>query len=80
MALEMEGLVLQQEGYLEHFSFRNADGYGITISYWDSLESISAWKQNAEHQQAQKKGRENWYKNYRLEICKIERSYDFNRN
>lgn len=34
---------------------------GITVSYWQSLEAIAAWRQASEHQVAQKLGGEKWY-------------------
>jgi len=68
-------LAKEQKGFLGLESVRNA--LGITISYWDSLESIKAWKQVGEHLSAQKKGKKDWYKAYKVRICKVERDYDF---
>lgn len=78
MAELMESLVVQQEGYLGHESVR--DFMGITVSYWDSLESIKKWKMNTEHLLAQKIGREKWYKQFKTRICKVERDYEFDSN
>ncbi len=75
MAEAMVELVQKQEGYLGHESVR--DGLGITISYWDSLESIKMWKQVQEHSVAQKYGREKWYSAYKTRICRVERDYGF---
>ena len=74
-ALQMEELAKQQEGYVGIESARK--DLGITISYWKSLESISKWKNNFEHTKARNKGRELWYKEYQLRICKVERDYGF---
>lgn len=49
----------------------------ITISYWQSLEAISQWKNNSLHQKAQKIGKERWYENYHIQICKVDRTYSF---
>jgi heme-degrading monooxygenase HmoA len=75
MAEAMVNLVMQQPGYLGHESAR--DGIGITVSYWDSLESIKKWKAVSEHQEAQLKGRSTWYQSYKTRICKVERDYGF---
>ena len=48
----------------------------ITVSYWESLDAIAAWKANSEHQLAQKQGREQWYKSFRLRVAKVERAYE----
>jgi heme-degrading monooxygenase HmoA len=66
-----------QPGFLGIESAREV--LGITVSYWASLEAISAWKQHSAHLLAQKLGRENWYAAYRVRICRVEREYDFSR-
>src|SRR5687767_15917283 len=48
MADRMVELASQQPGFLGVESTRGADGLGITVSYWASLEAIAAWKANAE--------------------------------
>ena len=50
-------------------------GIGITISYWQTLDAIKAWKANAEHLMAQQRGKDEWYKWYRVRICRVEREY-----
>jgi heme-degrading monooxygenase HmoA len=77
MADRMVDLAKEQDGYIGYESYRNADGYGTTISYWQSLEAISKWKRNMEHRDAQQLGREKWYAEYKLRIAKIERDYGF---
>lgn len=77
-AERMEELARQQEGYLGIESARGADGLGITISYWRDLESARAWKQVAEHRQAQAAGRERFYSRYRVRIARVQAEYGFN--
>lgn len=73
----MEKLAAEQPGYLGFESAR--DGFGIAISYWESLESIANWKQQADHLLAQKMGKTKWYSQYKVRICKVEREYGFER-
>ena len=77
MAEAMEGLARTQPGFLGIESAR--DGLGITVSYWETLESIAAWKTNAQHLVAQQSGRESWYANFKVRICRVERDYAFPR-
>jgi heme-degrading monooxygenase HmoA len=77
MAELMENLAKKQTGYLGIESARN--DIGITVSYWQSIESIKNWKANLDHIIAQKKGREQWYSYYKVRICKVEREYEFER-
>ncbi|MEH6536959.1 MAG: antibiotic biosynthesis monooxygenase [Psychroserpens sp.] len=75
MANQMETLAKQQKGFLGIESARNA--IGITVSYWESLKAIKNWKQETDHLVAQQKGREDWYRWYKVRICKVEREYEF---
>ena len=71
----MTSLAKESEGFLGVESAR--EEIGITVSYWKDVESIMKWRMNADHQQAQKSGKEKWYKNYKIRICKVERDYEF---
>lgn len=75
MAEKMETLAKIQEGYLGIESAR--DEVGITVSYWSSLEAILKWKENVSHTEAREKGRSDWYKTFKVRICKVERDYGF---
>jgi heme-degrading monooxygenase HmoA len=75
MAKRMEELAITQPGFLGVESAR--DEIGITVSYWESLDAIKNWKENVEHKIAQQKGQEEFYKTYKVEICKVEKSYTF---
>ena len=75
MAERMEALAREQPGFLGVESARNE--IGITVSYWESLEAIRAWKQHAEHLVAQRMGREQWYSAYCVRVCRVEREYTF---
>lgn len=46
MAARMVELAAQQPGFLGVESVRDADGVGITVSYWESLDAIRNWKRN----------------------------------
>ena len=77
MANLMETLVKQQDGFLGMDSAKQ--NVGITVSYWKSLEAIKNWKAHSEHLLAQIKGREKWYSNYNVRVCKVEREYNFDK-
>lgn len=74
-AKRMEELAKEQKGYLGIESARRE--LGITVSYWQNIDAIIAWKNNLEHTEARNFGREKWYKQYQLRICKVEREYGF---
>lgn len=65
-------LARQQPGFLGYESARN--DIGISVSYWSSLEAITAWRNNSSHKEVQSKADE-WYADSCIRICKVERSY-----
>ena len=75
MADRMVTLAARQPGFLGVESSRDAEGFGITVSYWSSSEAIAAWKANVDHQVAQKAGRHDWYEHYAVRVARVERAY-----
>ena len=73
----MVELAQKQPGFLGIESVRNKTGFGITVSYWDSLENIALWKSHLEHLEAQKLGKKKWYSNFKVRISKVEKDYPF---
>jgi len=71
----MVELAAGQPGYLGVESVRANDGFGITVSYWASLDAIAAWRAHAEHRIAQENGKALWYEHYELRIACVERAY-----
>ena len=56
-------------------SARDAEGFGITVAYFDTPEHIAAWKANAEHRHAQALGHQVWYEHFELRVARVERAY-----
>lgn len=74
MATRMVELAMKQPGYIG-FEVAGGDA-GIFISYWKDLDAIKAWKENTEHGVAQQRAKE-WYREFRVRICRVEREYGF---
>jgi len=76
MAERMDSLAREQPGFLGVRSVRDPlTGEGITVSYWRDDASARAWKQNAEHREAQRRGREEWYADYSTVVASVDRRY-----
>jgi heme-degrading monooxygenase HmoA len=73
MSARMAQLATEQPGYLGVESAR--ENLGITVSYWRDEEAAKGWKSVAEHLVAQRRGREHWYKNYRVRVAVVQRDY-----
>ena len=75
MAQRMVELAKEQPGFLGVESVRGTDGFGITVSYWQSEDAIKNWKAQSEHRIAQETGKSTWYADYFLRVAKVERDY-----
>ena len=75
MAARMLELAQQQDGYLGHESLRQGDGRGLTVSYWRDEAAIRAWREHPEHIEARRRGRDAWYGDWAIRVCRVERAY-----
>ena len=71
----MVELAREQPGFLGVESTRGADGFGITVSYWESEAAIHAWRRHAEHAATREQGRARWYDHFEIRVAKVERAY-----
>ena len=76
MAQRMRDLAIEEYGCLE-FTAVTEGKQEIAISYWESKQQIKAWRENPEHQEAQRLGQSRWYRSYRVQVVKVERDYQF---
>ena len=73
-AERMNELVQEQPGYIG--KYHSMEGKReITISYWENLEAVKAWKAHPEHQAAQELGRSKWYTEFQVQVARIDKFY-----
>jgi heme-degrading monooxygenase HmoA len=77
MAEKLMSLAQLQSGFLGAESVRDTKGIGITISYWNSLEAVTKFKEDLQHRKAQQLGKKQWYSAFGLRVCKVERDTFF---
>ena len=63
----MMELATSRDGFLGVDTVRGADGQGITVSYWRDPEASAAWRADAEHVEAQRRGVAEWYSAYTID-------------
>jgi heme-degrading monooxygenase HmoA len=73
-AKQMLELASKQAGFLGFETARQE--IGISVSYWSTLEAIQTWNENARHRLAQNRAKD-WYKVFRVRVCRVEREYGF---
>ena len=79
MGAAMQELAASMPGYLGFESARDEEGFGFAISYWESEGAIKNWKRQADHLNAQRRGRTDWYEQYVVRVAKVERAYSMNK-
>lgn len=75
----MVALAERQPGFAGIESARDANGFGITISYWDDDAAAKAWRDHPEHARIRDLGRARWYEHYDLQVARVERGYGWRR-
>jgi len=78
-AAAMERLAATQPGYRGIRTVRDADGVGITVSFWADDAAAKAWRDHPQHAAIREAGRALWYDWYELSVARIERGYDWQR-
>lgn len=77
LADAMDALAEKQKGFISLKWCRGADGFGISVSRWETLEDIENWRKNAQHMMAQEFGRQKWYSSFSTVVCKVERENEW---
>jgi heme-degrading monooxygenase HmoA len=75
MACWMHAAAHQMPGFLSITTFTVPDGERVSIVGFDSEANHDTWRNHPEHQEAQRLGREQFYSEFQIRVCKVERSY-----
>jgi heme-degrading monooxygenase HmoA len=62
-------------GFLSYKDFTAADGESVSLVEFESEETLAAWRAHPEHVEAQRRGREEFFAEYRIQVCSPIRSY-----
>ncbi len=76
-AARMAALAKTMPGYISHKGFVAEDGERVTVVEFASEETQRVWATNLQHVEAKKKGRADFYTEYRLQICEVKREMSF---
>lgn len=64
-------------GFVSYKDYAAADGENVAIVAFESLESLAAWRDHPEHREIQRRGREEFFAEYRIQVCTVLRDYGF---
>lgn len=74
---EMETAARAVPGFVDFKTFAADDGERVSIVVFDSPESHAAWRDDPRHRAAQQRGRKEWYAEYRIQVCSLEKEHTF---
>lgn len=76
-AASLRPLVEGVDGFLgvERFESLTTPGKLLALSWWRDENAVRAWREMPEHREAQRKGREQWFSNYRIRVAETVRDY-----
>ncbi|HSN19828.1 MAG TPA: antibiotic biosynthesis monooxygenase [Usitatibacter sp.] len=76
-AERMAAIARTMPGYVSHKGFWADDGERVTIVEFRDEESQRAWALEARHVEAKKKGRADFYEEYKVQVCAVVRESAF---
>jgi heme-degrading monooxygenase HmoA len=77
VAERMDALARAAPGFLGIKTFTAPDGERVSIVEFADAETQQAWREHPEHQAAQRLGREKFYAEFRIQVCRVERAMSF---
>jgi heme-degrading monooxygenase HmoA len=75
LAPHIEALARTMPGFVAIKGFTAPDGERVSIVEFDTEENHIAWRNHPEHREAQRLGREKFYAEFHLQVCRVERAY-----
>ena len=67
-------------GLVSYKDYTAEDGENVTVVEFATEPELIAWRQHPEHVQAQERARREFFSDYRIQVCRVERSYHFTMN
>ena len=74
---EMERLAREVPGFVDFKQFAADDGERVSLITFASREAHDAWRDDPRHRAAQRRGREQWYAEYRIQVCELVAERNF---
>lgn len=70
---ELEARARTFPGFVEFKMFFAADGERLALVTFASDEDEAAWRDDAQHRDAQRRGRDEFYSAYDVAVCSVQR-------
>lgn len=77
MGERMAAIAASMPGFISYKDYSSADGENLTLVEFEDAASLLAWRNHQEHRDAQQAGRDVFFSDYQIQVCRPERSYRF---
>jgi heme-degrading monooxygenase HmoA len=67
----MEERARAMPGFVDFKTFAATDGERVSLITFASRAAHDAWRDDPAHRAAQQRGREDWYEEYRIQVCEL---------
>ena len=75
VAAHIHELARRMPGFIAIKTFAAPDGERVSIVEFTSEAAQKAWREHPEHREAQRLGRDEFYAEYQIQVCRLEREY-----
>ena len=76
LAAAMETRARQMPGFVDFKTFVAPDGERVSLVTFDTVAHHEAWREDPEHRSAQQRGRDDFYLEYTISVCReLRRRY-----
>jgi heme-degrading monooxygenase HmoA len=76
---EMLALAQQVPGFVDYKSFHADDGERVSLVTFDGPEGQRTWREDVAHREAQRRGRDDWYSAYSIQVGDCTAAHEFER-
>ena len=76
-AERIHNIAVKMPGFISIKTFAADDSERVSIVEFESEETMIAWRNQPDHREAQRLGKEKFYSEYHIQVCQPLRDYSF---
>jgi heme-degrading monooxygenase HmoA len=80
IAAKLKAELQKIEGFIsiERFKSLSDEGKILSLSFWESEKAVAQWRNQEEHRKGQKAGHDGLFKDYKISVARVIRTYTLN--
>jgi len=77
IAARLKEFLAGQNGFIsiERFQSLVEEGKMLSLSFWETEPDIASWRNQLDHREGQRKGKDSLFKSYRIRVAEVVRDY-----